>query len=205
MPSPVAHSLIGLAVGRTLSPARVEPATGWFLFVLFSAVAPDLDFLAGALFAGVNDLHRGPSHTLFAAVIYGLVAALVLRSVGWRMWHTFFVGTAVYASHVLLDACTGDGRAGAGVRMLWPFSEEVIAGPWMIFRGIRHGGDGDTLGVFLRELASRHNVVQLQYELLIGMPFLIAAYYFANCPFRGTLAASSTPQPQTVSPATSEV
>ena len=195
MPSPVAHSLIGLAVGRTVQPRRPEPAFAWVAFMLFTANAPDLDFLAGLASHGVNDLHRGPSHTLTAALVYGAAAAWLLQWVGWRGWRTFATAASIYASHVLLDACTGTSHQSAGVRLFWPLTDRLFASPWLVFQGIRHGESGDTLAVFISELTSRHNIVQLQYELLISMPFLLVSYYFFHCPFRQRASSSTASEP----------
>jgi len=186
---------VGLAIGRMAQPKGLRSTLGWFGFALFSSNAPDLDFLAGLVFEGINDFHRGSSHTLLAAVVYGLVSAVALQLVRWKFWPTFFTATALYSSHVLLDACTGDVNHGAGARLLWPFSDHVYASPWLIFRGIRHGHAGDSLATFVRELATRDNVVHLQYELLLSLPILLVAYYFFHCPFRAARrsATGSTP------------
>ena len=70
---------------------------------------PDFDFLF--------DAHRGPTHSVTAAVTVALVAAFVARSRP-RLW---VASGAAYGSHVLLDWLGTDTVAPFGLMALWPF------------------------------------------------------------------------------------
>lgn len=79
-------------------------------------MAPDLDFLLVWVLGLDRDWHRGFSHSLLMAGLYGAVAVLGPNSARCREWA---VATIAVASHGLLDALTTvDGR---GVQFLWPF------------------------------------------------------------------------------------
>lgn len=191
MPSPVAHSLVGLAIGRVFEPEEPHRPWLWFGVAVLSANAADLDFAAGLVSHGINDLHRGPSHSFAAAVIYGAVVAALLWPLGFAYLRTFSVTALVYASHVVLDVFSGEARAGDGLMMFWPLSTDRYMSPVPIFNGIRHGGEGDSLATFLSELTSHHNVVELQLELAVALPSLIIAYYYFRCPLRAPLGPSA--------------
>jgi hypothetical protein len=98
VPSPVGHSLTGLALaGLTqylrnrqghawpLPALRRGPATSLPLLALAlaaAACAPDLDFIPGVLVGDPNWLHRGLSHSLAASRLCGGVSLLDYRDVG---------------------------------------------------------------------------------------------------------------------------
>jgi len=89
------------------------------------ANAPDLDFVPG-LVAGVpGAFHRGPSHSMAAALLVALAAAAVAwwrrgdrREVTW--WAGF--AAAAYGSHLLVDFLTVDAVPPYGAPFLWPVS-----------------------------------------------------------------------------------
>jgi hypothetical protein len=74
-----------------------------------AAMAPDLDLLFGA--------HRGPSHSVGAACLAGLVVYAVSRR------GRFAAALALaYGTHALLDWLGHDTTPPIGVMALWPFS-----------------------------------------------------------------------------------
>jgi membrane-bound metal-dependent hydrolase YbcI (DUF457 family) len=111
MPSPIGHALGGIAAGwRILRPAE-RVAHRWRTIGIVAAIAaaPDFDLL-------VND-HRGPAHSVGAAVIVGVVAVLCTRSPRWGV-----AAALAWASHVLLDWLGTDTRPPIGVMAWWPWS-----------------------------------------------------------------------------------
>lgn len=125
MPSPLGHALGGLAAGwlvagREAPWRRAVPAA---LVFAGTAVAPDFDLLIGA--------HRGPSHSVAAAVLAGLVAYAATRRS--RMAAAV---AAAYASHILLDWLGRDTMPPIGVMALWPFSREYFESTLHLFRAI---------------------------------------------------------------------
>ena len=89
--------------------ARWEHAGRAALIVGGLGALPDLDLL-------FND-HRGPSHSVGAAIIVGLVALAVTRSVRWSV-----AATLAWGSHTLLDWLGNDTFPPIGIMALWPFS-----------------------------------------------------------------------------------
>jgi len=119
MPSPVGHALGGIAAGWYAAPGR-DRVTAAVLAVV--AIAPDLDLVFGA--------HREASHSVGAAAIAGVVAALLVRRDRVR-W-----GAAValaWLSHVLLDWLSNDTRPPIGVMALWPITRDYYKAAIEIF------------------------------------------------------------------------
>ena len=112
MPSPLGHALGGLAAGWLVSSTQVRQRdlinSAWFAA---AGMVADLDLLVGA--------HSGPSHSLGAAGLVGLLCFLVTR----RSRFTLAM-TAAYASHILLDWLGNDSAPPIGIMALWPFSRE---------------------------------------------------------------------------------
>src|SRR3954466_8308797 len=109
MPSPLGHALAGLAAGWLIAPpASRREAVGWGTLFAFAAMAPDLDLVAG--------VHRGPSHSLGAAVAAGALTWIVSAAGSRRPMEGEQQGgaarqhsrralavAAAYATHTLLD------------------------------------------------------------------------------------------------------
>lgn len=116
MPSPLGHSLAGLAAGWAVTP----PAQGRRPLVIQAALfmalgaAPDLDLLVGR--------HRYETHSIGAAVIAGAVAALMRWPVAPTRAQTFWAACAAWATHPLLDMLAPDHWPPIGVMAFWPFS-----------------------------------------------------------------------------------
>ena len=106
MPSPIGHFLGGIAAGWRVAPdRRIRTA----VFLGCAGAAADLDLLAGA--------HRGPTHSLGAAVLTFIVVTLAARSVRWGS-----AASAAWGSHVLLDWLATDTSPPAGEMALWPLN-----------------------------------------------------------------------------------
>jgi membrane-bound metal-dependent hydrolase YbcI (DUF457 family) len=120
VPSPIGHGLAGIAAGWGFVPRR-DIAAAAILAVV--AGAPDLDLLVGG--------HRGPSHSVGAALIAGVIGWVVTRRPRW--------GAAValaWASHVLLDWMGNDTRPPLGVMALWPLTHDYYKATFEVFPGI---------------------------------------------------------------------
>jgi membrane-bound metal-dependent hydrolase YbcI (DUF457 family) len=137
MPSPLGHALGGIAAAWAIDlvPGRrvwrtaaggaslYDQAGGSFtLFCAGLAVLPDADLLFG--------VHRTATHSISAAVLVTIVAAVVTgrvtrdRAVVHRVALTC---GAAYATHLLLDWLAADRYSPYGIQLWWPFS-----GEWLI-------------------------------------------------------------------------
>ena len=174
MPSPIGHVIAGVAAGWLVTgatkvpgpfPAAV-PATPWPAAALFGALAalPDVDLIAGA--------HSGPTHSIGAAAIVGMVVWLLARRLGARRpgWLALAC-VAAYASHVLLDWLGSDSSPPIGVMALWPFSRAYYESDLHVFMAIsRRYYQG---WKFVSQ-----NVLAVCLELAILMPILAGVWRF---------------------------
>jgi len=138
VPSPLGHALAGLAAGWLIAPpATRREAVGGTLFAL-AAMAPDLDLVAG--------VHRGPSHSLGAAVAAGALTWIVSAAASRRPMEGEQQGggarqhsrralavAAAYATHTLLDWLSADSSAPFGIMALWPLTDNYYESSWHVF------------------------------------------------------------------------
>ena len=122
MPSPLGHSLAGLAIGWAATDRSLEPrASRWAAFVLvsaFVAAAPDLDLLYPAS-------HRLYTHGVGATLVVMIITGMVTRQVTGRInWRLVLALGAAHASHIVLDWMGTDRFPPPGIRALWPFSNQ---------------------------------------------------------------------------------
>ena len=125
MPS-IGHAIVGLGAARAYATGRDVP---WRTTATFVALAtlPDLDVILRRLDAHLTDagLHRGASHSLLASAAVALAVA-ALGGQGRSRLAMLLAAAATAASHPLLDLFTG---GGAGVMLLWPWSEARLLAP----------------------------------------------------------------------------
>jgi hypothetical protein len=119
MPSPVGHALGGIAAGAWAAPGS-RRAAAWLAAL---GAAADLDLLVGA--------HRGPSHSLGAALLAGILVAAVTRSPRWGA-----AAALAWGSHVLLDWLGQDNWPPLGIEALWPLSSAYFRAAHPIFPAV---------------------------------------------------------------------
>jgi membrane-bound metal-dependent hydrolase YbcI (DUF457 family) len=163
--SPLVRSKFPSAVAATL-PVKV-PATLWLEVAVFGCLGalPDVDLLVGT--------HRGPSHSLAAAIVVGIAVGLgaaVARGLGDRGLTLRPLTCAVacfaaYDSHVLLDWLGRDSSPPIGIMALWPFTATYYESDLHLFMAIsRRYHQGWTFVV--------SNVRAVCLELVILVPLL---------------------------------
>jgi hypothetical protein len=137
MALPIAHATVGYVVHRL--DGRRTRFVGWPRALTYMAIAnlPDVDFLVGFVVGAPGVYHRGFSHTLVAALVFGAAAGTVswgvLRE---RWWPAAVAFAAAYGSHLLVDAFTVDARPPTGAPFFWPFSDAYYLAPVTIFHEI---------------------------------------------------------------------
>ncbi len=140
MPSPIAH--FSLIIFFRPNVRHGGGWTGWrratfVLGIVFALMAPDIDVLFGLL-AGecVGMFHNGFTHSLFCAIIFAAIFAIVGRMLWPLAWVTIFrYAMCAYCSHVIMDALVWNSR---GVQMFWPLTGVRVVSPIPIFLGVRH-------------------------------------------------------------------
>jgi inner membrane protein len=114
---PAVPIAVGLALGRKVISVRL------LVVSVLASILPDLDVIGFKLgIAYSHQLgHRGFSHSIFFAILIGLLACIFARQLKARRSPTFLVVALATASHGFLDMCT---NGGLGIAYFWPFSEQ---------------------------------------------------------------------------------
>jgi membrane-bound metal-dependent hydrolase YbcI (DUF457 family) len=174
MPSPIGHAIAGVTAGWLVAgaPDVAEafsgkvPATFWRETALFAALGalPDIDLLFGA--------HSGPTHSIGATLVVGIVAGLVQgvtarrSSATGRRALTFALAClAAYGSHVLLDWLGTDASPPIGIMALWPFTHAYYESHLHFFMAISRR-------YYQGWAFVHHNALALFTELVILLPLL---------------------------------
>lgn len=167
-------------MGLALSRGRGHPrgvAVRRVLFAVVAVNAADLDYLAGLAVGDIGGFHRGVSHSLGAAVLFGVVAGLVAwlgrgegfgRVAGW--------GCVLYASHMVFDLAGFDNGGPSAMPLLWPLMDASVEWPWPLLPGLTNATEGAQLGIFIRSLASMSNAWVVLVELLVLGPLALLAW-----------------------------
>jgi hypothetical protein len=156
----------------------VEPLNGGGIYIaVFAACVPDLDFLVGLTIGDISLYHQGPSHSLTAALAFGVVAGLVWRWLGAEFLRVGVMSTALYGFRLLLDCFVEDKRAPLGLPLLWPLSEKHWMGTQPFLRGVKHGVPGDSTTVFLSGVFSWDNLGTLVIESILFLPLLLLSWH----------------------------
>jgi membrane-bound metal-dependent hydrolase YbcI (DUF457 family) len=142
MPSPVGHALAGAAAGWLVAPrGKRNELLRWGGIFALAGTAADLDLLAR--------VHRGPSHSLAAALAAGVAAWVVWAAISaWRnrrdaprynrirAVRLAFAVSIAYATHTLLDWLGVDTWAPFGIMALWPVTDDYYQSSWHIFLAV---------------------------------------------------------------------
>jgi len=169
MPSPIAHSLAGLAVGwlsdRPSPQGRTwlrNAATPLVLWCVLLAAIPDADLL-------LRDFHRMATHSVAATALVLIMALVVTgkvtRHVSWRI---VLALAAAHATHLLLDWLGTDRNPPAGLQMFWPFSSRFYVSGWELFPPLERGRVSVTMLAI--------NGYAAIWELILMGPIAVAAW-----------------------------
>lgn len=128
MPMTTTHALLPVAATVAVAPRPVP----WRLVILASIAAafPDVDGLFKHIWNIPQDsiyAHRGAAHSLFIALLAGLVAAAAHKRLKVTPIAAAVVVAAAMASHGLLDMMTNSGQP---VAYLWPLSSARFFADW---------------------------------------------------------------------------
>jgi len=181
MSSPIGHSLAGCIISlyKESLPGSLQFQSKSILFYLIVANAPDLDFIPGLLAGKPNLYHHGLSHSIGFGVVVSIAATwLITRNTlkkPLREFTSFFI---CFLSHLLLDLFSMDGRPPLGIPIFWPFSNIYYMIP--ILPPVKHSHSYATIGQFLTDLFSLHNLYVAGLEILLSFPFLLILIWQKN-------------------------
>jgi inner membrane protein len=177
MPSPVGHSLIGLAIGCAWllkpAPLRALAREAWarrwpLLGAMAVANAPDLDYVPGLVTGDLNAYHHAYTHTIAWTALVTAALWLAWRSTGRRAgWSLFILLFALGCSHLAADWMTDDGRAPYGIMAWWPISDERMISPSPVFMRLHKRA--------WSEFLQWHNVEAVAVEIAICLPLVALA------------------------------
>jgi inner membrane protein len=124
--------MLALAIGSVMAP---RPALKLFLIAgVAAAVLPDLDLIAPLFEAGSRGVHRTFTHSIFFAVLAGVLGAMGLPRTFQRYRTRFGLYLALAAgTHGALDALT---TYDMGVAFLSPVSNVRYVAPWRPIDGV---------------------------------------------------------------------
>ncbi len=186
----VGHSVAGYATAEAFGPPVFDR---WWKAALAAAVVanlPDMDFALGLLVGDPEGWHHGASHSLFAAVLAGIVAGLLARRFGptdpagrtarsRRFWTGFLYVAPIYASHVLLDTVAPErGKPDVGVPLLWPLSDTDIAARIPMPAWLADAlalADADVSGGYIEMLLAPDTVITFATEAVLFAPLFLLA------------------------------
>ena len=180
MSSTVGHALCGvscwLLARQHIKTSNKLIGYGWLAGFVLLAGLPDLDFIAGYIYANnFHYFHSGPSHSIFGIIFTTAVIAMlwpVKRNYKLLAW--IFIALA---THVAIDLFTGPQpglHKSYGVALFWPFTNERITMPVSLFYGVQHATFSD--------LVSWHNVKVMAIETLTFGLLLLFVYHWTRTP-----------------------
>ena len=178
MPSPVAHSLAGIALGETKD--NTFTTKDRFLFytlAIFFALFPDLDFIPGYFRGNPNLYHHGISHSIGFGVMVALLFGWTFSKFLHSTWKGVLFVFLLYLSHLLLDYLTVDTRPPIGEPLFWPLWDRYIISPVLIFSDVQKTSDS---GTFFRSLFVMHNLLGMVKEFFILLPFVLLPPFFKS-------------------------
>jgi membrane-bound metal-dependent hydrolase YbcI (DUF457 family) len=163
VPTPLGHGLAGIATGWAVAGVARESrrALATQAAILAGlAMAADLDLLVGA--------HSGPTHSIGAAAIAGLVAALARWPIARTRVMIGVVAFLAWATHPLMDSLAPDTSLPYGVMAFWPFSHQYFLTGLSVFMPIWR------YPVSVRAIT--HDALAIGREILLLVPAVYLAW-----------------------------
>lgn len=200
MPSPVGHSLIGLAIGCAWLLPRGTPrelaAAAWrerraLLAAVLLANLPDVDYIPGLFEGDWNKYHHLHTHSV------GWLA--VVTAAAWWIWTRLserrprWLLAAILAlglSHLVADLFSADNHPPIGQMLFWPLDGGFYIAPQSLFWNLRKTTVADVF--------QWHNVQAVLVEVAWLLPLvLIALAWKMSLPKSGGQPVAHHPTPNT--------
>lgn len=171
MPSPIGHSLAGCAIYAGTNDNYTISWKTLFLYILVANL-PDFDFIPGFLLGAPNSFHRGVSHSLGFAFLFGIVLGLLVarNTTTRRFFKNMIIFSGLYFSHIFLDLFSMDTSIPIGEKLFWPVSNEYFSAPFHFFLDIKRKVSSNY--EFITTLFSFHNFLAILIEIAVLIPVL---------------------------------
>jgi membrane-bound metal-dependent hydrolase YbcI (DUF457 family) len=163
MPTPLGHGLAGVATGWAVAGVARESRRALVTqaaILAGLAMAADLDLLVGA--------HSGPTHSIGAAAIAGLVAALGRWPIARTRVMIGLVACLAWATHPLMDSLAPDTSVPYGVMAFWPVSHQYFLTGLSVFMPIWRYP--------ISARAMTHDILAIAREAVILAPILYVVW-----------------------------
>lgn len=172
MPLPLGHAAVGAAVYSLCPDSSIEIIKsnplimGLFIFVL--ANLPDIDFIFGLVYAGDGSvMHRGPTHTIYFALLFGYMAYLLAKYSTVIPDISFFSCTLVILSHSVLDIVTDMIESG---RFSWRYFANLFYFP--LLKEGRNLGFWDITDIIWKKSLGDYKIIILGILIAVIVYFL---------------------------------
>ncbi len=183
MPTPIAHMAAGyLAYGmlrnNLVNSKKINLTVMVFCFSL--SIWPDFDFIPGIFINDINRFHHGITHSLLAAFLMSLLAAIAMMPILktrnikiLKVWACFFIASA---SHPILDFFSKDQSIPYGIPILWPFLDIYYMSSISLFYPVEKSGNN--IESFLMSLINRNNLLAVLFECIfvVFLFFIVDAF-----------------------------
>lgn len=167
MPTPIGHALAGTIL------FSIQKRRGvLFLFIVtFFALLPDIDFLFGFVVGDPNRYHHLFTHSFFFVVLAGFAGGFLYAT--WKkesLMKSSAIFIAAGTSHVILDILALDKREPLGCPLWWPFSNEFVISPVLVFSDVSRVSNSTQ---FFQSLFNTHNLNTVLIEIAVLLPLFI--------------------------------
>ena len=171
MPSPIGHSLAGYVIYAGTNDSHTIRWKTLFLYILVANL-PDFDFVPGFLLGTPNSFHRGVSHSLGFAFLFGIVLGLFVarNTTNQKFFKSILIFSGLYFSHIFLDFFSVDTSIPIGEKVFWPISNEYFSAPFQFFFDIKRRVSSNY--EFIATLFSFHNFLAILIEIAVLIPVL---------------------------------
>ncbi|NVM03603.1 MAG: metal-dependent hydrolase [Candidatus Helarchaeota archaeon] len=139
MPSPIAHSIVGLSIASNSEKGVIKVFKNSFLnylLIIFVSLVPDFDIIPGFFVGLPAKYHHGITHSF----ISGIVFALLFSSLIYLFKRVYFTSRTLlfivlYFFHIILDLFTIDTGEinGLGMPIFFPFSFSLYKSSVVLF------------------------------------------------------------------------
>jgi len=170
MPTPIGHTLAGAILFAAQKNRRVV----FFILLVFFALLPDVDFLFGFIIGDANRYHHFFTHSFIFVILAGLAGGVIYAT--WKK-DSILKSSAIFISagisHVILDILALDKREPFGCPIWWPFSNEFVISPVLVFSDVSRVSESK---YFIQSLFNEHNMRTILIEFAVLAPLLIVVF-----------------------------
>jgi len=141
MPSPIAHSIVGLSIvsnsEKDVKNVFKNNFLSYFL-IIFVSIVPDFDIIPGILVGLPSKYHHGVTHSFISGIVFALLFSLLIFLFKRRYFLSrAFLFSVLYFFHIILDLFTIDTGEinGFGLPIFFPFSFSLFRSSIVLFSG----------------------------------------------------------------------